>query len=268
LKNESAGFSKLERFELKYTIPFDMIEPISRFCEPYCVYDKHSEKSSDGFYEINNLYFDSPGFYLLRQRMSDAERRFNLRVRSYGHNAKLPYHLEVKEKTGNIVRKFRSTVHSKDWWKIFYQPGFIPDSSMDDKSLANLRLFERLATALSAEQKILTSYRRKALVSTVDQYARVTFDTELRYQEPDYKFVVSPDYKMMHSYDFETIFDPFASVVLELKCNAPQVPVWMVDLVRYFELHRRGFSKYMNGVTTMLGGLQSIDSSFENRYDI
>ena len=48
--------------------------------------------------------------------------------------------------------------------------------------------------------------------------------------------------------DVETVFDEGTSVVLELKCPAKNVPLWMVDLIRTFELKRRGFSKYSAGM--------------------
>jgi hypothetical protein len=44
--------------------------------------------------------------------------------------------------------------------------------------------------------------------------------------------------------DSQTRFDPGCSVVLELKCYTSFVPLWMVDLIRAFQLKRRGFSKY------------------------
>ena len=58
----------------------------------------------------------------------------------------------------------------------------------------------------------------------------------------------------MLNYDNENIyatnqynFDQ-SSVVLELKCNIGEVPMWMLDLISYFELNRIGFSKYMNSM--------------------
>lgn len=263
MRNQQTGFSRLERFELKYTIPSYLVEPICSFCSPYCVLDKHSEITDDGFYSINNLYFDSPNFYLLKQSIGEADNRFNLRVRTYGKTGESNYHLEIKEKRKDIVKKYRSTINSSNWWKIFYYAGMIPDSEIGEYSYDNMRLFERLAISLSVEPKILTNYRRKALVSIVDDYARVTFDKELYFKEPD-GYDMTPYDGAMHSYDTEDIFDPFTEIILELKCSSPQVPSWMLDLIKVFELKRRGFSKYRSGVLTMLGAFEYYNQDYVN----
>jgi len=85
----------------------------------------------------------------------------------------------------------------------------------------------------------------------VDEYGRVTFDTDLRYQA-ETGYHLSPDEEKMTPSDDETIFDPGCSVVLELKCYCMHVPLWMIDLIRYFNLTRRSFSKYVTGVKNVL----------------
>ena len=50
----------LDRFESKYTIPIQLVEPIIQFILPYCSYDKYSALSPDKYYKINSLYFDTP----------------------------------------------------------------------------------------------------------------------------------------------------------------------------------------------------------------
>ena len=42
------------------------------------------------------------------------------------------------------------------------------------------------------------------------------------------------------------------SVILELKCYATQVPLWMLDMIRCFNLTRRSFSKYTNATMKLL----------------
>jgi hypothetical protein len=48
-------------------------------------------------------------------------------------------------------------------------------------------------------------------------------------------------------------FDPGCNVVLELKCYTSSVPAWMVDMIRYFNLQRRSFSKYLTGASELFG---------------
>ncbi len=125
---------------------------------------------------------------------------------------------------------------------------------------ANKVLFFRMACAHSAAPKVLSQYMRKAYVSDVDDYARVTFDIDLRYQSPE-GYSLVPDEDKMVPLDHDGIFEPGCSVVLELKCNTTLVPLWMVDLIRCFDLRRRSFSKYVTGVRNVLNRY-SYDLSF------
>ncbi len=263
------NFTKLERFELKYTIPFEMVQHICDFSKPYCSMDEYSLLSEDHYYDINNIYMDSPGFYLLKQREEGADNRFNLRVRSYGKNANLPFHLEVKWKKGSIIRKYRASVFREDWCNIFFQPGYSDSLGLEGESLKNLQMFERLAVSLSAGPVITTSYRRKALFSTIDDYVRLTFDTELNYMEAG-GFNMPTQSSTMLPYDTEQLFDPGASVVFEIKSYAPEVPWWIVDLINTFDLRRSSFSKYASGMnqlrkdTGFYGFNQDFSVPFEN----
>ena len=235
----------LERYELKYTIPKDMVGPISAFLEPYCALDKYSERSSDGFYQVNSLYLDTPEYLFLRNRMARIHNRFNMRVRSYTEQPAPPYFLEVKQKCGDVIRKHRARIQDPDLRRVL-DPNAGPEclGAADDADKA--ALFRDLVHRFNASPVVMTRYRRKAYFSNCDEYARVTFDAGLRYkQQREYEPLcldgLSPS-------DVETLFDDGTSVVLELKCFTRYVPLWMVDLIRTFELRRRGFSKYGAGM--------------------
>lgn len=241
----------LERYELKFVIPDSMIDPISNFVSIYCSLDKYSEIADDLFYGVNNLYFDTPYFLFLRNRLLRCKNRFNMRIRSYGDTPQAPYFLEVKQKDVDIVKKYRGRVYEADWNTPFCLVDYNPQKIDNQKELRNIRLFQRLMHTYNAEPKVLTQYRRKAYVSNCEDYARVTFDIELKYM-PEASYNLIPDNNKMVSYDMATNFDPGCNVVLELKCYTTQVPLWMIDCIRTFGLQRRGFSKYVTGVKEVL----------------
>lgn len=253
-KNEQKGLPPvLERYELKFTIPFEYIEPISQFVAPYCSMDKYSTNSENNFYRVNNLYLDSPNFLFLKKRMEGAENRFNMRVRSYGNNPTMPYFVEIKQKLGSIIKKYRAKVEDKDWYKVYSEPGFVSRESTENiEEVNNRSTFERLLFSYNAGPKILTQYVRKAWVSDIDDYARVTFDIDLRYMEES-RWNLIPDTDRLSNYDNVTAFDSGCSVILELKCYTSAVPYWMIDLIRKFNLKRRSFSKYMSGAKELFG---------------
>ncbi len=241
----------LERYELKFTIPYSLIEPISQFAATYCSADQYSARSDDGFYRVNSLYLDTPSFLFLRKRRERAPNRFNMRVRSYGDEPVLPYFLEVKQKLGGVVRKYRAPVRNPDWHRRLSEPGFsAPEEGNSPGQTQNRELFERLIYTYQVEPKILTQYVRKAWVSDIDDYARVTFDIDLRFVERSAWNPV-PDQNLMQHYDLPAVFDPGCSVILELKCYTSAVPLWMVDLIQAFSLRRRRFSKYMFSLTEL-----------------
>lgn len=242
----------LERYELKYHISPEMIEPISHFVSAYCSPDKYSERTETGFYRITNLYLDSPDFRFLQLRKERAENRFNMRVRAYGDSPGLPYFLEIKQKLGDIIRKFRASVTDKEWYRAYTEAGYQSATEEGGAQAENNRsLFERLIYSYRAGPKVLTQYVRKAWVSDVDDYARVTFDIDLRYR-PESDFRIEAPEEDMIACDTALVFDPGCSVILELKCYTLNVPLWMIDLIKTFNLQRRSFSKYRAGVEEVI----------------
>jgi len=60
----NADFStELDRFEAKYIIPRQLVEPIKDFIKPYCELDKHCA-AAGGKYYINTVQYDSPSLSL------------------------------------------------------------------------------------------------------------------------------------------------------------------------------------------------------------
>ena len=245
---EAVQFSVLERHELKYLIPYSYVEPISRFIAPYCQLDYFSGLADNNFYAVNSLYFDTHNLEFLQKRMYGTHSRVNMRVRAYADGTKAPYFMEIKHKKGAVVKKYRATASDEEWPHILIDPSYrVPDSdSGNDRK--NKELFLRLATSYAIEPKILTRYRRRAFFSTIDEYARVTMDIDMQCRPESEYTLVGGD--TMFNYDNETIYATNtyteANVVLELKCNIGEVPVWMLDLIQAFNLKQEGFSKYMN----------------------
>ena len=105
---------------------------------------------------------------------------------------------------------------------------------------------------------MLIQYKRKAYISDVEEYARVTFDIRLRSMKQTGYDPLPYETAMQYS-DVETLFDRDACVILELKCYTSYVPLWMIDCIRTFQLQRRGFSKYMMGIRQNLTHYSGFD---------
>ena len=232
----------LQRFELKFLIPSQLIKPIQDYAETYCVADPYADEN--GWYTINTLYLDSPKNTFLRRRMNGDDTRYNMRLRSYGDNPIPPYFAEIKYKQNGVVKKFRTKLTQEDWDNDFARNDgvlFGPELLNDSENYLH---FQRLAIVHNVEPKVFTQYRRKALMSVVDDYARITFDNDLSCH-PTEKFILSPDDNMLSHYDNSTLFPDGTDTILELKCTT-SVPLWMMDLIKYFDLSRSRFSKFAN----------------------
>ncbi len=237
----------LERYELKYTVPSEWVAPISAFVEPYCSMDKFSSLAPDGFYQVNSLYFDSPEFVLLRNRLGGVHDRFNMRVRNYGAHPEGPWFLEVKRKVGDIIRKYRARIKPGDLAHSLDPATELAEILAAPGDANNAALFRRLAHTYNTAPVVHTTYRRKAYFSICDNYARVTFDAGLRYLART-EYDPMPVEEAFAPTDVEDLYDEGTNVILELKCEVKNVPYWMVDLIRAFELRRRSFSKYSAGM--------------------
>lgn len=241
-----------ERYELKFLIPEDLIEPISDFVSIYCELDPYSEREKDKFYKVNNIYLDSPSFLFLQKRLAGIDHRFNMRIRSYGETPSFPFFCEVKHKTMGIVKKRRAKIFEENWAEIFDEKNIENSDSSDiwaDTEDYKTH-FLRLAFLHNASPKVFTQYRRKAYASVVDDYARVTFDRDLRYQRRE-TYDLSPMEEGLSHYDNPTKFTQDSNIILELKCTT-QVPKWFLDLISYFNLSRTSFSKYVTGIQEVM----------------
>ena len=136
-----------------------------------------------------------------------------MRVRSYGDKPKAPYFAEIKYKQDGIVKKFRTKLSEEMWQKDFVGPEGLFSGDLSGVKNDNYDHFQRLATLYNVEPKVFTQYKRKAYMSLVDDYARVTFDNDLRC-EPSELFNLDPsNYELTH-YDNSTLFPEGADTIL------------------------------------------------------
>lgn len=240
------GFSLLERFELKYHIPVSLADEIGEFIRPYCEEDYYSKITPGGFYWITNLYLDSPRWTFLSWKKARKLDRFNMRVRTYGEHPENDgtFHFEVKRKIAKISYKSRGTIKGVN-------PSFVwnhPESEWPCKSQKDfeyVRKFVANTHLYGAAPRLLTQYKRRAWFGLNEEYSRVTIDVGMRFREENgFDYTVNP--QEMCSTNLPRFFERDCNAVLELKCPALQVPYWMLDLIRHFNLKHGAFSKFGN----------------------
>jgi len=244
----NADFStELDRFEAKYIIPRQLVEPIKDFIKPYCELDKHCA-AAGGKYYINTVQYDSPSLSLHYAKERELAHRFKLRVRTYGNPpGEHPVFLEIKRRYFDRIMKSRACIAFDDW-----KPGVLRQhvDALNLKSVKEreaFREFVRLHNEIGAEPRVLVRYCREAYTGIFDHYARVTFDTQLCYQPIRHEFDWGRNGRFISMDSGMVRRRKDSPLVLEIKCTE-QVPAWMIELVQQFDLIRCGNCKYSTAI--------------------
>ena len=242
-----------DRYELKYLVPEGITDAVRAAVAPFCAPDPHARDLPGGRYTITSLYLDSPRHEFYRAKSERDFARLKLRVRTYGDESEGPVFIEIKRKYGEIIAKTRVRAPRASWPELL---AGAPPADADPV----LHDFSALMARYRAGAVLLARYTREPFVSLVDDYARVTFDRELRYQACD-RFDLRGEAMAWHQAD-----DRIATkgtrygAVLELKCTV-DVPRWMMGIIRRFDLLRTGYSKYCTGVARIRDAGRAVDLS-------
>lgn len=225
----------IARYEFKYLVRPTQLPDIRRFLSRYCVPDEHS--SAGGWYPIRSLYLDNARYQLYRDTEESAPHRFKLRVRGYGDGAG-PVKLEVKQRSMDLIVKTSATLSAEVWRGARHGSLGLLDAH---------RRFAQLVESLHAVPRMLVEYERQAYSSLVDDYVRITFDRRMRCQPAGEWNLAASDRAWRGVDDPASVGAESSLYVMELKfALAP--PEWLRDLVRRFDLSRRGYSKYGRAV--------------------
>ena len=247
MAGESAAI--IERREYKYLIDHATMVAMRAAIRPFCQLDEHAERSPTRTYTIDTLYFDTEDLALFWANDKEQVDRIKMRVRSYADAPKAPIFFEVKRRINDVISKSRGKVSRSEWAALLADPGAPIPAHIGGKDRWAVERFLSLARSLHVRPFTLVRYQREPYFSTIDDYARVTFDTNICAQRME-RLSFDGDPRAWRSLD-----DPIlqrtqhgrSMVVLELKFTS-HVPLWMVGLARRFGLVRCGFSKYGNSI--------------------
>ena len=236
-----------QRYEFKYVIPRALCDPIDQFVQCFAKPDLFTRKNPEGYYTITSLYLDNPQltFHLAKGRKE--VNRVKLRLRTYGNSIENPVFAEIKRKVKGTIVKKRVRILDKDWQQLA-RTGFHTLHTRTERDAQAMEAFSQIQQNYGAYPSMLVRYNRRAYESTIDDYARVTFDSALCCQRPTgYQLVPQDQNWMFIDNPVQTECVHRSGLVLELKF-AGVAPRWMEELVQYFGLQRRGFSKYSASV--------------------
>lgn len=183
-----------KRYEEKYLIAEAQKNALLADISGHIVADKHSE------YIVQNLYFDTENWDVIRTSIDNPLYKEKMRLRCYGeHVQESRLFLELKKKYEKVVYKRRVAL-----------PGeLLSDNNVQDivekKPSQISRELQYYMKTNSVYEKMYLSYKRCAFTSAEDKGVRITFDTDIRYRMYDLELrqhergisVLEPDQTIM-----------------------------------------------------------------------
>lgn len=252
----SEGVARFERLELKYVIDELRARTILSDILPYCRPDLHNPQEPGVGYEIFSLYLETSSHTFYHAKMRNEPDRIKLRARTYSSTS--PVHLEVKRKCGEVIEKTRAAVVRRTSHEAVRGLATPIDDTPTQREYAERFAF--FSTLTGAQPMLLVRYDREAYVSSVDRYARVTFDRHVVAQRVhgwDLVGLESAWTSVAGRWFWAGMYSP---VLLELKCETV-MPHWMSKLIQRHQLRAVGFSKYSRGLEVSEGLLRGVDPS-------
>lgn len=231
-----------ERREYKYLLPPHKVEQVRTVAHAICQADPYA--GPDGLYTIRSLYFDTDDLHLFRANTREAVDRFKVRVRNYPATGPTgPIFFEVKQRVSDVIRKTRGMVKASQWKQLLEEPSSLFRLDIGAKYRTAVERFVTLVHTYQLRPVMLVEYDREAYFSTVDEYARMTFDLRIRCQTRDHLDLDAENALWRHIDNPIRTRTQHPMTLLELKFGGSP-PRWMSRMVQNLELERYTFSKY------------------------
>lgn len=234
-----AKFTKVfKRYEKKYLISRSQYEQLIEKLSDHIVPDEFGEST------INNIYFDTPDYRLIRASIEKPTvYKEKLRIRSYGHpTAETNVFVELKKKYKGIVYKRR--VYMTYLESVLYLCKHQPPP-VENQVTKEIDYFVRFYRGLRPMVSLF--YDRIAYYSSDDHDLRLTFDTNIRFRNKDFDISKGDyGYTLMGS----------DQMILEIK-SAFSMPLWLTHALDELKIYPTSYSKYGNAYKLMLS--QSIE---------
>lgn len=213
-----------KRHELKYILSKEQKEHILKSIEPYMKLDEYGRTT------IQNIYFDTENYRLIRRSIENPDYKEKLRVRRYvNKNTGNKVFVEIKKKYEKIVYKRRLSLHEEDAMQ--WLTGKIPcevDSQIGREIDYFLQYYGVLKPAL------FLSYEREAYYCKAGSDFRITFDENVLCRQEQVRFQSDAGGIFVLDED---------KVLMEIKCSGG-MPMWMAEILSKEKIYKTSFSKY------------------------
>ncbi len=219
------------RYEKKYLMDEQTFKWLTEKIKEHMVVDKHNRDGK--FYNIANIYYDTPDDALIRASIEKPIYKEKLRLRSYGvPGLEDEVFLEIKKKYDGIVNKRRTRIKLSEAYE-FVEKGVIPTEAeyINKQVISELKYFLDIYNLIP---KLYLTYDRMAFFDKDDSDFRVTFDTNIRTRREDVRLEAGNHGELLIGNNLW---------LMEVK-SSKAVPMWFTKLLTEGEIYATSFSKY------------------------
>ena len=220
------------RKEKKYLITTEQRDQLLKMLPKYMVFDRYCQNGN--MYTVNNIYFDTPTFNVIRNSISKPAYKSKIRMRSYiteARDSDLTF-LEMKKKITGVVNKRRIVGKLIDVEK-FVETRKKPEHISDQQN----QVFNEINYALDMEGSkpaVYLTYKRIALFANNDSSIRVTIDEDILARTTDLS---------LRSKRYGDKILPEGYYLMEIKVSGA-FPLWLAHILTELNIYPTSFSKY------------------------
>lgn len=212
-----------KRYEKKYMLTLAQYDALRRCLDRKMKPDQYEK------YTICNLYYDTDEYDLIRMSLGKPAYKEKLRMRSYGTVGEgNPVFLELKKKYNGVVYKRRVCLPYMEAQQ------FLKTGQSKEGNSQILREILYFTSLYPVKEKVFLCYDRMALSGIEDPELRITFDSNIRFQENELRLDREP-------YGI-SILDA-GKLLMEIKVPGA-FPLWLSRALSQLQIFPTSFSKY------------------------
>lgn len=214
-----------KRVEIKYLLSATQKRELMKTITKHMILDQYGRTT------IQNIYYDTPDWKLIRTSLEKPVYKEKLRLRSYGTaDPGKTVFIEIKKKYDGVVYKRRTS--AKEAEAMAYLNHGIKIAGHEDQISREIDYFKSFYKGLKPAMVI--SYEREAFYGMEDPDFRVTFDENILWREED--LTLRKD-----AYG-NAILNP-GQCLMEVKAAAA-MPMWLTGEMNRLGIFQTSFSKY------------------------
>ena len=213
-----------ERYEKKFLLTGDQYRALCRILPQYMESDDFTN------YTIQNIYYDTEKYELIRASIEKPKYKEKMRVRMYGKQVteRAKVFLELKKKYARVVYKRREEM------PYLQARAFLHNGIYKDEKSQILREIEYTMHHYGLRPAAYVAYDREAFKGIENSELRLTFDHNIRCRDCNLDFMAG---------DYGTELLTNGQVLMEVKIPGA-MPLWMAELFERITPYQQSFSKY------------------------